>query len=166
MTALVVMGPSGCGKTTLGLALAEALGWTYVDGDALHPPQNIAKMRAGGALDDADRAPFLDNVARSIASSAGIGIVLSCSALKRAYRDAIRDNADRPVCFVLPVVSREVLHTRVSERGGHFMPASLVDSQLEDLEPLGDDEDAIVVSGNVTTEAQVRRVLAALESRL
>jgi gluconokinase len=162
MTAIVVMGPSGSGKTTLGLALAEALGSPYIDGDALHPPKNIEKMRSGDALDDMDRAPFLDRVADAIAEAPAVGVVLSCSALKRRYRDHIRANARRPVTFVLPMASREVLRGRLGERAGHFMPALLLDSQLADLELPTEEEDAILVSGELSTELQVMRVLSSV----
>ncbi len=159
--AIVVMGPSGCGKTTLGLALAEALGWPYVDGDTMHPPENVAKMAAGHPLDDVDRAPFLANVARTIAESPG-GIVVSCSALKRAYRETLRVASNRQVCFVLPQLSRQTLRGRMKDRVGHFMPTSLLASQLADLELPEADEPAVVVSGSVPTPAQVARVLASI----
>lgn len=162
--ALVVMGVTGSGKTTLGQALAQDLGWTFVEGDSLHPPANIAKMAAGTALNDEDRGPFLDNVARAIADSGGRGVVISCSALKRRYRDRIR-NGGAQVLFVLPVLSKATLQTRVTGRAGHFMPATLLDSQLAILEPPQPDELSIEVDGDVRPDEQVRQVLAAAQAR-
>jgi gluconokinase len=162
--ALVVMGVSGAGKTTLGQALAATLGWRFVEGDTLHPPANIERMAAGIALDDAARRPFLENVGDVLAAQRARGVVVTCSALKRAYRDLIRARAGA-VTFVLPQVARSVLAERLAQRRGHFMPASLLDSQLATLELPGPDEDAIVVEGTETVERQTQRVLAALAQR-
>ncbi len=159
--AVVVMGVSGSGKTTLGRALAERLGWHFVDGDTLHPAENVAKMAAGIALDDEDRRPFLERVAQAITGQEPAGIVVACSALRRSYRDFIRARAGE-VRFVLPVLQREVLVARLAQRSDHFMPASLLDSQLELLEIPGADEQAILVDGNVPTQAQVGQAMAAL----
>src|SRR5687768_17021020 len=125
--ALVVMGVSASGKTTLGEALAAALAWRFVEGDALHPPENIARMAAGIALDDEARRPFLEAVADLIAAERRHGVVVTCSALKHSYRDLIRARAG-DVTFVLPLVPRDVLAARLARRLGHFMPASLLDS--------------------------------------
>ncbi len=162
--ALVVMGVTGSGKTTLGQALAHGLGWTFVEGDRLHPPANIAKMAAGTALNDEDRGPFLDNVARAIADSGRRGVVISCSALKRNYRDRIR-NGDAQVLFVLPVLSKATLQARVTGRAGHFMPASLLDSQLAILAPPQPDELSIEVDGDAQPDEQVRQILSAAQAR-
>jgi carbohydrate kinase (thermoresistant glucokinase family) len=158
--AIVVMGVTGSGKSTLGLALAQALGWAFVEGDTLHPPANIAKMAAGLALDDSDRIPFLDNVAHRIATRTG-SLVISCSALKRAYRDRLR-RAEPRLLFVLPVLSRDALQLRLQQRRHHFMPAALLDSQLADLEPPQADEPIMQIDGGVPAAAQVAAVLAAL----
>ncbi len=158
--AIVVMGVTGSGNSTLGLALAQTLGWSFVEGDALHPPANIAKMAAGIALDDSDRIAFLDNVAHRIATRTG-SLVISCSALKRAYRDRLR-RADPKLLFVLPVLSRELLQRRLQQRRHHFMPAALLDSQLADLEPPQADERVIQIDGGAPTQAQLAAVLAAL----
>jgi gluconokinase len=115
---MVVMGVSGCGKSTLAAALASTLGWQFIEGDSLHPPANIAKMAAGLALDDHDRQPFLEAVARVIAAHRPEGVVVSCSALKRSYRDLIRSRAG-PVQIVMPVLDRERLLTRLAQRRGH-----------------------------------------------
>jgi carbohydrate kinase (thermoresistant glucokinase family) len=156
------MGVSGSGKSTLGPALADALGWAFVEGDALHPPANIAKMAAGTPLDDEDRRPVLENVARAIVARPA-GVVVSCSALKRAYRDLIRSIAGG-VTFVLPTLNREQLLTRMANRPGHFMPMTLLDSQLATLELPGADEGAIQVRGELPTEAQVEWVLTQLSA--
>ena len=158
--ALVVMGPSGCGKSTLGAALAERLGWRFAEGDELHPPENTAKMAAGQPLTDADRAPWLAAVARVLAEAEG-GIVITCSALKREYRDRLR--AARPdAVFVLPDLPPELLHQRLSGRGEHFMPASLLGSQLAMIERPDSGERAVVVDGRALTERQVAMVLESL----
>ena len=155
------MGVAGCGKSTLGAALAAALGCEFVEGDGLHPPANIAKMRAGVALDDADRAPFLDNVGRTLAKQRESGVVVSCSVLKRVYRDTLRQRCES-VRFVLPALDREVLATRLAERQGHFMPTGLLDSQLATYEAPTADEAVIVIDGLLPTQEQVRRALAAI----
>jgi gluconokinase len=161
--AMVVMGVTGSGKSTLARALAQALGWRFVEGDSLHPAANIAKMAAGQALNDEDRRPFLDNVARAMADSHDPGIVVSCSALKRSYRDQIRHGQPQ-VLFVLPRLTRTALQARLSGRAGHFMPASLLDSQLAILEMPQPDELAIQVEGEATTEEQVRQTIAAAQA--
>jgi gluconokinase len=162
--ALVVMGVSASGKTTLGEALASALSWRFVEGDTLHPPENIARMAAGTPLDDEARRPFLVAVADLIAAEREHGVVVTCSALKRAYRDLIRARAG-DVTFLLPLVPRDVLATRLARRRGHFMPATLLDSQLATLELPGSDENAIVVDGTQPTERQIDHVLAKLRQR-
>jgi gluconokinase len=158
------MGVSGCGKSTLGRALAEQLDWCFVEGDSLHPSRNIEKMTAGLPLDDEDREPFLERVAETIAAARNRGIVVSCSALKRGYRDLIRARAGE-VTFVLPLATRDVLASRLSQRADHFMPTSLLDSQLAALEQPELDEHAILVDGSLPTAAQVAQVLAVLVSQ-
>ena len=156
---IVVMGVSGAGKTALAGALASALGWRFVEGDALHPPSNVAKMSAAVPLTDEDRVPFLEAVASALET--GEGVVASCSALKRSYRDLIRARAGA-VWFVLPVVDRSQLDERMRLRSGHFMPPALLASQLATLEQPGEGEDAIVIDGSLDIDALVERVLAAL----
>ena len=160
--AIVVMGVSGCGKSTLGQALADVLGWRFVEGDALHPTGNVAKMAAGIPLDDADRQPFLENVADAIVAARKTGVVASCSALKRAYRDLIRARAG-PVTFVLPLLDRPALAARMMHRPGHFMPPALLDSQLATLEKPGADEQAILIDGAAPVASQVADAVARLE---
>ncbi|MES2094461.1 MAG: gluconokinase [Actinomycetota bacterium] len=135
---LVVMGVSGSGKTTVGIALAAALGVPFQDADDLHPAANVAKMAAGIALTDADRMPWLALVGAELAA-APEGLVIACSALKRVYRQAILAAAPS-TRFVFLDGSRELLESRVQHRRGHFMPASLLASQLAALEPLARDE--------------------------
>jgi gluconokinase len=159
--AIVVMGVTGSGKSTLGQALATALDWPFVEGDTLHPPANIAKMAAGIPLSDADRVPFLDNVAHAIATRQ-TNLVISCSALKRAYRDVLT-RADPHLLFILPDLSREDLQRRLQRRSNHFMPAALLDSQLADLEPPQADEPILQIDGGVPPEQQVALALAALK---
>ena len=152
---VVVMGVSGSGKSTIGVLVADALGVPFVDGDSLHPKANVAKMAAGTPLNDDDRWPWLQRVGQELASAAGAGLVVACSALKRVYRDAIRSEAPA-VIFLHLDGSKEVLARRMEGRTDHFMPASLLDSQLATLEPLHADEHGIVVD----IAAPVDRVVA------
>ncbi len=131
------MGVSGCGKSLIGQTLATAMGLRFIDGDSLHPPANIAKMRRGEPLTDADRAPWLDSVGDTVRAD---GTVVACSALKRAYRDQIRARAGAPVTFLYLRGQRATLLARMSTRPGHFMPPALLDSQLATLEPPAPDE--------------------------
>lgn len=144
MTVLVVMGVSGCGKSTVAALLAGRLGWDFAEGDDLHPPDNVAKMSAGIPLTDEDRWPWLELVAAWIGERVDQGRdgIVTCSALKRSYRDRLRADG---VVFVLLSGSRDVLAQRLAARIDHFMPTSLLDSQLADLEEPGADEEALVV---------------------
>ncbi|WP_245875465.1 gluconokinase [Tabrizicola aquatica] len=135
---LVIMGVAGCGKSSVGEALATRLAIRYRDGDDLHPPENVARMRAGVPLTDADRWPWLDQVAATLRAEAPV--ILGCSALKRAYRDRIRAGAGGPVTFVHLAGSRDLIAARMAQRTGHYMPLSLLDSQFAALEPPGPDE--------------------------
>ena len=141
---IVVMGVSGCGKSSVGIALAEALGARFIDGDDLHPAANKAKMSAGIPLDDDDRWPWLDLVSKALAESGSTGTVIACSALKRSYRERILAGAPNTF-FVHLDGSREILEHRLGSRTGHFMPATLLDSQLATLEPLAGDEPGAVI---------------------
>lgn len=154
---IVVMGVSGCGKTTIGDLVARGLGAPFLDGDSLHPVENVAKMAAGTPLTDEDRWPWLATVGSELANAGDGGLVLACSALRRCYRDAIRALAPGTV-FLHLHGSKEVLGSRLEGRSGHFMPAALLDSQLATLEHLESDEAGIVVDiaapvSQVVTEA-------------
>jgi gluconokinase len=137
----VVMGVSGCGKSTVGAALAARLGLRFIEGDSFHPAPNVAKMSAGLPLDDHDRADWLQALAAEIrnARAQGSGLVLSCSALKRRYRDLLRQ-ADPDLRFAHLEGPRALIAERMAGRSGHYMPPALLDSQLRDLEPLQDGE--------------------------
>jgi gluconokinase len=138
---LVVMGVSGTGKSTVGQALARDLGYPFAEGDDFHPAANVAKMHAGHPLTDEDRAPWLHSIASWIGERerAGTGGVVTCSALKRTYRDLLRDGHP-DARFICLVGGHDLLLARLQGRQGHFMPASLLDSQLDTLEPLQPDE--------------------------
>ena len=143
---LVVMGVSGCGKSTLSKALSETLQLSLADGDDLHSPQSITKMQSGIALVDEDRWPWLDRIGRHLSSAIEpaeqhSGSVIACSALKRAYRDRIRQWAP-DVKFIFLDGDRELIHLRMTSRIGHFMQSDLLDSQLRTLErPSADEKD-------------------------
>lgn len=141
MVQIVVMGVSGCGKSTVGQLLAQKLSARFIDGDDLHPESNKAKMAAGNPLNDDDRWPWLALVGQALAEGQ---TVVACSALKRVYRERILSAAPQTK-FVHLSGSREVLEQRLGARSGHFMPASLLDSQLATLEPLAADEPGLVV---------------------
>src|SRR4051812_34317870 len=141
---IVVAGVSGAGKTTVGSALAARLGTAFVDADALHPEANVAKMASATPLTDEDRWPWLAIVGETLAAGADSGMVVACSALRRAYRDVIRTAAPT-AAFALLEADPAVLAHRVDPRPGHFMPPSLLASQLEILEPLAPKERGVTV---------------------
>ena len=163
MPAIVIMGPSGCGKSTLGKALAAHLDWTFVEGDEFHPQTNIEKMSAGIPLTDEDRTPFLKNVGKTIRENETHGVVVACSALKQAYRSLIRTYAPG-VLFVLPPSEKEQLLENMKIRGDHFMPVSLVDSQLADLELPGADENALCLKGLNSIHKAIQEIEEFLKS--
>jgi len=163
MPPIVVMGVSASGKTAVGKPLAERLGCPFIDGDVLHPQANIDKMKAGHPLDDADRAPWLDRVAEWLAAHEDGGVI-ACSALKRRYRDRLRDAAPDTL-FVLLDPPLTVLRQRDAARKGHFMPASLLDSQLATLERPDADEHAITIVNDGSVDEAVEAILEALERR-
>jgi gluconokinase len=159
---VVVMGVTGCGKSTIGKLLSEKLGVPYEEGDSLHPQANIAKMAAGHPLTDEDRAPWLAAIAGWITEHAPAGGVVSCSALKHKYRDLLRQG-DPQVWFLHVDVDRDTIVKRVSERKGHFMPASLVDSQFAALEPLSPNEAGAAIDGTRSPDEIVSEALRQLE---
>ena len=150
---IVVMGVSGSGKSTVGSALAQRLRVPFIDADTLHPPANIAKMAAGEPLDDDDRYPWLEEVGQWLADDRGGGVV-ACSALKRTYRDQLRAHCPR-VEFLHLRGSPELIGSRLAARSGHFMPAALLRSQFDALEPLGAHERGVVI--DLTDDAQDNR---------
>lgn len=156
------MGVSGAGKTAVGTVLADRLGATFTDADSLHPTANVKKMAEGIPLIDADRWPWLQLVGAELSAKHEQGIVVACSALKRAYRDAIRTAAPTTT-FILLSVDTPVLAERLVQRPGHFMPASLLASQLETLELLDADEAGIVLTSEGGIEATTDRILATLQ---
>ena len=163
---IVVMGVSGCGKSSMGAQLALALGLAFIEGDSLHPPRNVALMAAGTPLTDADRADWLATIAQHLgqAQAAGSGLVVSCSALKRRYRDGLR-----AACPGLHLVylhgPAALLRQRLAARSGHYMPASLLDSQLATLEPPGADEAALILDIGLSTAEVVAAALADLQAQ-
>lgn len=162
---IVVMGPSGSGKSIVGEALAERLAarhprMRFIDSDALHPEANVRKMRSGVPLDDDDRWPWLERVGDALAAAED-GCVIACSALRRAYRDAIRA-ACPDAAFVELVVPASELGQRLEQRRGHFMPAALLASQLGALEPLGHDERGVRVENTGPLDEVVTRAIAAM----
>jgi gluconokinase len=160
---IVVMGVSGCGKSTVGRALAQALALPYVEGDELHPSANVERMAAGIPLTDADRAGWLQAVAHRLSDTVARqrGVVVTCSALKRRYRDQLRAAA-ADVQFVHLHGHAALLADRMAQRRGHYMPASLLKSQLETLEPPQADEHALVVDIDQAPEALVAEVVRKL----
>ena len=162
---LIVMGVSGCGKSTMAAALGEHLGLQMVDGDDLHLPQSVAKMRAGIALEDADRWPWLDRIGEYLAQPHPQGRVVACSALKRAYRDRIRAQAG-DVCFLFLDGEFALIEQRMRQRVGHYMQAGLLDSQFRTLEkPQADETDVIRLPITVPVQDMVAQALAALQAR-
>jgi len=162
--AVVVMGVSGSGKTTVAELLARQLGWRFVEGDRLHPEANVEKMRQGTPLTDADRAPWLDRIGEELKNWAAEGRsgVMTCSALKRAYRDRIR-SARPDVRFVHLKGSEALIEGRVGARHHEYMPASLLRSQFETLEEPAPDEQAVTIDAGGSAETEVAAIIAALD---
>lgn len=162
-TVIVVMGVSGCGKSTIAARLAERLGWQLAEADAFHSPGNVAKMRSGIPLTDADREPWLDAIARWIdaARAAGRPGVVACSALKRRYRDRLI-GARPDVRLVYLKGEYELVARRMAARAGHYMPLTLLRSQFETLEEPAPDEHAVVIGIEPGPGEMVEAILAGL----
>ena len=162
---LVLMGVAGCGKTTAATNLHNALGWPVAEADDFHPEANIAKMSRGAPLTDADRRPWLESLCAWMSEQAdrGTRTIVTCSALKRSYRDLLVGAHGR-VLFIHLVADEEALRERMEHREGHFMPSALLPSQFADLEPLADDEDGVTVTSRPTPEQTLEAILAALET--
>lgn len=164
MAPIVVMGVSGSGKSTVGAALAQRLRVPFADADDFHPEANIAKMTAGHALDDNDRRPWLDSIGEWLAAHADGG-VMSCSALKRSYRDQLREHCP-DVDFLHLAGTPEVIGRRQASRPGHFMPASLLASQFETLEPLEADERGVDVNVDQNIDSIVNEYVTLTQREL
>ncbi len=162
--ALVVMGAAGAGKTRIGSALAEALGVPFVEGDTFHPAENIALMAAGIPLTDENRRGWLIALAQELRAAREVptGVVLACSALKRRYRDVLRAGDDT-VRFIFLSTDAAVLRERLATRSGHYMPPSLIDSQLEALEPPHADERAWTFDAREAPDMIVASVVRLLQ---
>lgn len=158
---LVLMGVSGCGKSTIAALLAGRLGWPFAEGDDLHPAKNVAKMRSGRPLTDADRRPWLEHIAGWIDEQVSLerSAIVTCSALKRSYRDLLRRDE---VTFVYLRGDRNQIAARLATRHEHFMPAALLDSQFADLEPPSPDEHALTVDIGSTPADLADEIVAAL----
>ena len=157
---LVVMGVSGSGKSTVGAAIAQRLRVPFADADEFHPPANIAKMSAGHALDDRDRYPWLEAIGEWLAAHPG-GAVISCSALKRKYRDQLRHHAPA-VTFLHLAGGRDVIARRQASRPGHFMPSALLTSQFHTLEPLEPDENGLTIDVDQSVDEIVQEYVDAV----
>ena len=164
MAPIVVMGVSGSGKSTVGAALAQRLRVPFADADDFHPEANIAKMTAGHALDDDDRRPWLDSIGEWLAAHADGG-VMSCSALKHAYRDQLREHCP-DVEFLHLAGTPEVIGRRQASRPGHFMPALLLASQFETLEPLAADENGVDVNVDQNIDSIVNEYVTLTQREL
>ncbi|MDF2621160.1 MAG: hypothetical protein K0S00_3819 [Xanthobacteraceae bacterium] len=162
--AVIVMGPSSIGKTTTAELLSAKLGWPFAEGDKFHPAANIKKMSEGIPLDDADRQPWLEKIRDWINEHAdeGRNVIITCSALKRSYRDILRQ-ARADVRFLELIADKKIVGERMARRKGHFMPPSLLASQFATLEDLHEDERGIKITVDVPPEAVVARAIAGLE---
>jgi len=161
---LVVMGVSGCGKSTVGHALAQRLAVEMIDGDDLHLPESVARMRAGQPLEDADRWPWLDRIGQRLAGSS-TGLIVACSALRRSYRDRIRRQAPG-VRFIFLDGPFELIAQRVAQRTGHYMPATLLESQFSTLErPDAQEADVVRLTIDRPVQELTEAAVVALHSQ-
>ncbi len=157
--AVIVMGVTSCGKTSVGEGLAMELNCPFIEGDRLHPAANIAKMSAGTPLNDGDRWPWLELIGEAMKAEykKGHGVIASCSALKKAYRLKLAEAAGQPITFIFLHGSRDLLAARMAMRKGHFMPISLLDSQLATIEIPGPNENALHLDVALPVDELVRR---------
>jgi gluconokinase len=165
--AITVMGVSGSGKSTLGALLAGRLGCTFLEGDSFHSTQNVEKMRSGIPLTDTDRWPWLDRLGTAMGEAVGRDglVIAACSALKRAYRERLAASSHQPMVFILPNTTTAELTRRLEARPGHYMPPSLLDSQLATLEMPEPDEKALVLDAGACPEELARQAMAWLTYR-
>lgn len=163
--AIIVMGVSGCGKSSVGDGLAAHFGLPFIEGDSLHPPANVEKMSHGTPLTDDDRWPWLERIGAEISAklAAGSGIIVSCSSLKKAYRDLLRRAAGGRLLFVYLHGSPALLAERMLARKGHFMPASLLESQLRTLENPTGEPDVLTIPIDGSIDMIVSLAIAALD---
>ena len=160
---IIIMGIQGSGKTTIGELLAQSLGVPFIDGDTLHSSKNKSWMASGRALSDAQRLPWLHAVGESLALANGSGVVVACSALKRSYRDLLREHAPT----MLTVFARgdtDLIHARITARRHEYMPSSLLPTQLDDLEEREDDEPGLTVDIAQTPEQIVERIMTVISA--
>ncbi|MEO5745252.1 MAG: gluconokinase [Terracoccus sp.] len=163
---VIVMGVSGSGKTTVAKGISTVMGWEFAEGDAFHSETNVEKMRSGHPLTDDDRWPWLESIGEWISGKESVGesAVVTCSALRRVYRDLLR--RDRPhVRFLHVEAPSEVIRDRMEHRPGHYMPPSLLSSQIATLEPLENDEPGVSISNEGTSAIVLDRALGALDLR-
>ena len=165
--AIVVMGVAGSGKTTAGRALSKALGAQFIDGDGLHSPEARAKMARGIPLDDEDRAPWLDRIGAVLADEGRhpLGSIIACSALRCAYRDRLRARVGSSLRFLFLKGDRALMRERVARRHGHYMPASLIDSQFAALETPEAEPDVITLAADAEIEVALPNVIRDLSTR-
>lgn len=163
--AVIIMGVSGCGKSTIGARLAGMLETPFLEGDTFHDEAAIAKMRAGEPLTDDDRWPWLDRLGSAMNDAVATqgGVLAACSALRGSYRQRLRDAIGAPTCFLLLDNSREELVRRLNERPNHYMPASLLDSQLDTLERPEAHEPAVILDGTAPPDALCEAAITWLE---
>ncbi len=163
---VVVMGVSGCGKSTVGAALANNLNLPFLDADDYHPASNVDKMSSGVALTDEDRWPWLSALSTAMVEEADKtgGVIATCSALKRSYREYILEQVARPLMFIFLDGDRDTLYARMQQRCDHYMPASLLDSQLGTLEVPQDDEPAATFSVLISIDELVKQISDNLNS--
>lgn len=160
----VIMGVAGCGKSTVGHAVADQLGGTYLEGDEFHPKTNIEKMSNGQPLTDEDRWPWLKIIAQEMANADGL-IFTGCSALKRSYRDFIKQKAGEDVTFIHLSGTKELIAERMTKRAGHFMPTSLLDSQFATLEALSEEESSIIVDISVSEQEILDQIIISIANQ-
>jgi gluconokinase len=161
---LVVMGVSGSGKTTFGLRLAEMTGADFIDGDDLHSPEARAKMASGTPLTDQDRWPWLDRIGAALADPATHprGLIVACSALRRAYRDRLRQRVGQALRFLFLEGDKALMRSRVARRKGHYMPASLIDSQFAALEDPGGESDVVAIAADADLDRDLSQAIVRL----
>jgi gluconokinase len=159
---IIVMGVTGCGKTTVGALLAGRLNTAFLDGDDYHPKANVEKMASGTPLTDDDRWPWLDRLGEVIEQSVAErgSVVLACSALRRSYRDRLTNACAEAPLFIHLEGSRDLIHGRMAARRNHYMPVGLLDSQIETLEPIQPDENAVTMTIDAPADQIVARILA------